>query len=100
MEKTVMNTKHTPGPWLFVESRDVWSDADSREEREDASPWCIATVHAREDKAVRAANARLIAAAPDLLEALREVAEFWAGGDAPQELTDKINAALAKAVQS
>jgi hypothetical protein len=44
-----------------------------------------------------AALARLLAAAPDLAAVLREVADFWAGGDAPQALTDKINAALAKA---
>jgi hypothetical protein len=43
------------------------------------------------------ANARLIAAAPDLAQALREVADFWAGVDAPEELTQKINAALDKA---
>jgi hypothetical protein len=43
------------------------------------------------------ADARLIAAAPDLAEALRAVAEFWAGGDAPEELTQQINAALDKA---
>ena len=43
------------------------------------------------------ADAKLIHAAPDMAEALREVADFWAGGDAPQELTDRINAALSKA---
>lgn len=42
-------------------------------------------------------NARLIAAAPQLAAVLREVADFWAGGDAPQELTDRIHAALAQA---
>jgi hypothetical protein len=39
----------------------------------------------------------LLAAAPELAAVLREVADFWAGGDAPAELTARINAALAKA---
>ena len=76
-----MNTKtqHTPGPWRLAEGREnsngindfIWSDAASREEREDASNWCIATVHAREERSTRVANAKLIAAAPEMAEALR-----------------------------
>lgn len=70
-------SKYTPGPWRLQNEREgagindyVWSDAESREEREDASSWCIATVHAREHHATRIANAKLIAAAPDMAEAL------------------------------
>jgi hypothetical protein len=48
-------------------------------------------------RCVDRATAHLLAAAPDLLEALRAVADFWAGGDAPDELTRQINAALSKA---
>ncbi len=33
----------------------------------------------------------------ELVPTLQAVADFWAGGDAPPELTDRINAALAKA---
>jgi hypothetical protein len=44
-----------------------------------------------------AANANLIAAAPDLLDVLREVRDFWAGGDAPEALETAIHAAIAKA---
>lgn len=47
-----------------------------------------------------AADAHLFNAATELADVLRAVADFWAGGDAPQELTDRINAALAKAVKS
>ena len=43
------------------------------------------------------ANARLIAAAPDLLEALEAVADYWAGGDVPEALDTQMRAAIAKA---
>jgi hypothetical protein len=35
----------------------------------------------------------------EALACLRQVRDFWAGGDAPQNLTDQINAILAKADQ-
>ena len=55
MEKT----KHTPGPWTIRDNQDVMADEEGR---------LIAQCHAgyREE---RGANARLIAAAPDLLAA-------------------------------
>ena len=37
------------------------------------------------------------AAAPDMLAVLREVREFWAGGDAPPALWAKIEAVITKA---
>jgi hypothetical protein len=47
------------------------------------------------------ANARFIVTAvnchDELLATLKDVWEFWAGGDAPKELEDKIVAAIAKA---
>jgi hypothetical protein len=74
-----MSTKHTPGPWRIAEGNErantgrhfIWSDAESREEREDGSPYCIATIQPRTDASQLDANARLIAAAPDLAEALK-----------------------------
>ena len=41
--------------------------------------------------------ARLIAAAPDLLAVLRDVADYWAGGDVPAELDARMRAAIAAA---
>jgi hypothetical protein len=38
----------------------------------------------------------LLGLVDEISAVLREVSEFWAGGDAPEELTQKINAALAK----
>lgn len=58
-----MSTKHTPGPWEAIgnlvqiaECRDAYFDPHSDEAK---------------------ANARLIAAAPELLEALQSIAEYW-----------------------
>ena len=59
-----MNTKHTQGPWKLVGSTTV-SDADQSVGIANVSTYSIG-----EDEA--AANARLIAAAPELLEALKD----------------------------
>lgn len=60
-----MNAAHTPGPWL------VHSDALNQQERwvENEQGWNIAVLSPYLDASP--ANARLIAAAPELLEAAR-----------------------------
>lgn len=60
-----MSTKHTPGPWTvdghIIKVKDaMWME--------------IATVDGAETDGLNAINARLIASAPDLLDALRTVA--------------------------
>ncbi len=95
-----MNTKHTPGPWKLVAGLSLRTNVVGGDGVE-YTKMTVATIEPEDDNLeavqVAKANARLIAAAPDLLAALRAVAEFWAGGDAPEELTAQINAALAKA---
>ena len=56
-----MNTKHTPGPWRFVNGRQICSEKCTI-----AKAWMM-----RNGEGV--ANARLIAAAPELLDSLIEV---------------------------
>lgn len=80
-----MTTKHTPRPWLFDEGR----DAITTHNRITNGETRIATVElgwAEPLESEQIANARLIAAAPDLLEALIELAdcgaEAW-GEDRP-----------------
>jgi hypothetical protein len=57
-----MSTKHTPGPW---------SDRNGRIFQTDREELTIANVGRAFDGDYSPANARLIAAAPDLLEALQ-----------------------------
>lgn len=63
--------KHTPGPWYAIPNPE-WSGAKWRIDNKSNAPWanfgeiCYAST---------AANARLIAAAPDLLAALEAAVE-------------------------
>lgn len=85
-------SKHTPGPWVVngpPENQIVWSDAENR--------ICFLAHSAGRDEDRDYANGRLIAAAPELLDALiaaREWLEGWASAE-PQIAV--IDAALAKA---
>ena len=64
-----MNTQHTPGPWTVMpRMTHPWYDIKAAE-------WQVAEVETDPDAPDESeANARLIAAAPDLLAALRECA--------------------------
>lgn len=81
--------KHTPGPWSITEScMNAWEI--------DGLDRSIATVNAVEDIAPEdEANARLIAAAPDLLAALQDF--LHADPDVFAEELAAARAAIAKA---
>ena len=64
-------TQHTPGPWLNGGSA---KDGEFTNWFVSAPPNCIAVCPERDGSSE--ANARLIAAAPELLAACREVAEW------------------------
>jgi len=71
-----MTTKHTPGPWRAFEHS--WCDTSIVADGFDHGICSLDINHATEesqeaDAALMAANARLIAAAPDLLESLHEI---------------------------
>ncbi len=72
-----MNAKHTPGPWRDdpVRDNDTGDFADSRIEIRDDDGGYIARAFAHTNHGVLQANARLIAAAPDLLAALEELSD-------------------------
>ena len=82
---------HTPGPWVYDFDPDgnrhvVYSD-DGK----------VTELRFKDAEA----NARLIAAAPDLLEVLQELKEsasYWGEYDVPIGIVDRINAATAKAI--
>ena len=97
--------KHTPGPWAVIERADTIDGEpviyvgkpDRREELRDYSlthaEHDVARVYERDD-------ARLIAAAPDLLAALREIAEALPesdGGKTPDRFVRGARAAIARA---
>jgi len=77
-----MKTTHTPGPWHSFRqgTKHFISQACDEQFRfataivyeQTYHPYGIAATRAKAE-----ANARLIAAAPDLLEALREIANDW-----------------------
>ena len=96
-----MDIKHTPGPWAVFQN-------DSDEERLDINSlhpsgkgafFVAETIGGLADGEMEA-NARLIAAAPDLLQAC-EQAEHWLdhddGSAEPAEMLRVLRAAIAKA---
>jgi len=83
-----MNAKHTPGPWHIGSEQDYSVDRYKRNEEwariRNASGGLIAAVASVHPQGCRkstdfdteAANARLIAAAPDLLAALADIVQL------------------------
>jgi hypothetical protein len=99
-------TKHTPGPWRYHLGR----GANPRFHIQDVGGYQIASTtelvrhkQAHEENEAREANARLIAAAPELLEALTALLEASETIDAYEDLLSeperKARAAIAKATQ-
>ena len=101
-----MSAQHTPGPWKVLEHS--WSDTSIVAEGFDHGICLLDINHATEesqeaDEALMAANARLIAAAPDLLADLREAAATLrryevlhrAKGTTDSDAKAEVNAALA-----
>ncbi len=108
-------TEHLPGPWLVFVSpemgfqvsthteplvvldREYWGEDDAPTENEDG----YFVPDGRADISdTRLANARLIAAAPDLLAVCQELsasADYWSEYDVPLGIVDRINLAIAKA---
>ena len=105
-----MSAKHTPGPWAFSRS-DNFGDARFYVAQQDGAPYTpnysdVATLIAEtvsgERVSIQEANARLIAAAPDLLTALTTVVEHWTAqfernGHLAPEWCKQARAAIAKA---
>lgn len=87
-------TKHTPGPWSYTSRGDIIGNGCSLALVKSSA----AIVSEEQDKA----NARLIAAAPDLLAELQEMAEVLNSGiicriEPDSAKAAKIRAAIAKA---
>ena len=84
--------KHTPGPWYATTMGEAgWVDVFAH-----GVDIPIASTRHQDQEA----NARLICAAPDMLDVLKELeesAEYWSDYDVPVGIVDRINAAIAKA---
>ena len=85
-------SKHTPGPWVV--RRAEGSETLDQICTDESEPWIIADVSGPERALPVEANARLIAAAPDLLEALQELFEDAVTYDFPSGLLEKARAAI------
>ena len=73
--------KHTPGPWTVEDYGDDEAPTLVIHRGETENRICfMATPGSHGDPAMIEADARLIAAAPDLLAALKALAAFWAYG--------------------
>ncbi len=97
--------KHTPGPWIAERFGCVTAIVDGRRVQVAAAMGQGPMYGPPETPVteISAANARLIAAAPELLEALRALAEFADNGTPVQPgalVWDEVRAAIAKAESS
>lgn len=96
-----MSTTYTPGPWYHVGGTDQRKAPFIRKVGDSVpGTMAIAQVHNRGSYSEYLANARLISAAPDLLEALQYVLDthVFAGNDG-EEANNRARAAIAKATK-
>ena len=87
-----MESKHTPGPWSIngTYEREIKSA--------DGTLLAVAAGYAtKEDTELAAANAMLIAAAPDMFEVIKELYEFSMKTDLRGPIFPKVEAAYLKA---
>jgi hypothetical protein len=94
-----MSAKHTPGPWSKLPSGEA-KFIPLRAHHCEKLGFCIGFVNYDINDghgSIPAANARLIAAAPDLLDALQAFPGFTDDATAGDAWLEKMRAAIAKA---
>lgn len=91
--------KHTPGLWAIIEGRGANEASDYliewAGEEGDGSEICTVDAQWLDPESGKA-NACLIAAAPELLSLLKEIANGGAKSDSP-EMWERVDTAIAKA---
>lgn len=90
VEQRAIVGAHTPGPWIAKAGIGRWNVTTASPPR----TFNICSINS--DRIEQEANARLIAAAPDLLEALKELL-FDAFEDAHPDAVKRARAAIARA---
>ncbi len=95
--------KHTPGPWTFSKN-DELGDTRFYVAQQEGAPYTphysdvatlIAETVSSERRSIQEANARLIAAAPELLEALRGLLDRVVQMDLPLSDPERVAAQMA-----
>ena len=79
-----MNTKHTPGPWTATLANTI---IPANRTRIIATAWRNSELPCIPEEE-QAANAKLLAAAPELLDILRTVTEYLNEADAEEQAAD------------
>lgn len=96
--ETVEGTKHTPGPWAFDDDGDVYSTR-FEDCRGGGNLICLAPEGWEDSMSYWPANARLIAAAPDMIHALQLADAALSGANMNMKVIEtKVRAAIAKAL--
>jgi hypothetical protein len=90
----IASARHTPGPWRF-EWPDMFGDCNILHRADSLAVGAVVSNMRPEGEVV--ANARLIAAAPDMLAALKEARAQVAHLTGKTAVVERINAAIAKA---
>jgi hypothetical protein len=91
-------TKHTPGPWEVMKNEPTVIRGHNRDK-----PYSFSLAETMGYKENREANARLIAAAPDMLDILEQVSDMVIAGSYPdgpcmeRYLMEDVRAVIAKA---
>lgn len=88
-------SEHTPGPWSVNDDTDI-SGVENDPKNGCVGPVDVAHVYLRTVPGRTEANARLISAAPDLLEALQNLEND--DGSIPKHAWDMVQNAIAKAI--
>lgn len=82
-----MSAPHTPGPWKAVKTSGSWEvRRDAHDDLPIAQLWKVAAVGMSHE-----ANARLLAAAPELLDALKSLHDKTADLIAHLQATDRLH---------
>lgn len=72
-EEETMSAKHTPGPWKILNSHQYENHSGAAQLIENPNVGAVCLMIDTDDGRVCDANARLIAAAPELVEALNRM---------------------------
>ena len=95
-----MEAKHTPGPWEWIGKNSLYANSDEiLMASDDGKPYGMhsAQIEHHWDSGVAKANMNLIAAAPELLEALQKIARMDYGNPYAKACADVARESILKA---